>query len=574
VKPPTFRRSAVLVFFAFSFFAAAAGAESLRVDLDSRLELAGAVDWLAAAKSTSTPDALAGSAYVRELTGRLPAPSAPDLLAPRPQWTSADRARLMLSLSPVPKLERLDALEFAEVERAGGAEPLERWLAALREFAAASKFGAAFDASRYLLDSDAERLRRKLTAASPLKALESYTGLAQPGRTLLLLSPFEASGPAPGYAKFLEDGSLALTVVIGPKASTSAPSGLEFWSDRLPAALWNELAQNQLQPLAALYADRIAQSSKLATGPDAGCAGDWRRCVEDRIARAVTLRLVAKRYGAAAATEHREGFDGDAPSPLLTALLAGLERYEMSWRRAKGAKPVPAGAGLSDFYPKLLSSLPLDDAAATPAPPRLPPASSLSPSQRRRIAGFLKSVAPATRDRRLRALASAAGAWAREAPRPASENAVASPPEISTAAAATAASASDELRRQGIEKFGAGQAEAALADFRAALSSAPHDAQTLASEGAILTTLGRDDEALAAYASALGSARSVGDSPSLLLAADVLSSRAAILERRGLAADAASDLEDALRTAPSDWPRGDESRRRLKLLKARVRRGH
>ncbi len=89
----------------------------------------------------------------------------------------------------------------------------------------------------------------------------------------MLLSPFQASGPAPGYAKVLDDGSISLTMVVGLSVSTSAAPVMDFWSDRLPAALWNELAQIQLDPLAALYEDRIAQSSATAK-----CPGDLRRC--------------------------------------------------------------------------------------------------------------------------------------------------------------------------------------------------------------------------------------------------------------------------------------------------------
>ncbi len=246
---------------------------------------------------------------------------------------------------------------------------------------------------------------------------------------------------------------------------------------------------------------------------------------------------------------------------MLTALLAGLERYE------KPRKPAErrGGAGLADYYPKLLAVLPLDDPGAAPAPPRLPPSSSLSPAQRRRLAAFLKEISPASRDPRLKALAAGAGAWARGTP---------APPQISTSSPSSP-SAADDLRRQGIEKYGAGQAQAALDDFQAALTTAPLDAQTLASKAAILSTLGRDDEALAAYASALESARADADSSSLLLAADILSSRA----RPSLSA-ARTPRRRLLGTSrtfpcarrPPEWPRRKDARNRLKALKARARR--
>ncbi|HEX4048996.1 MAG TPA: hypothetical protein VH309_14220, partial [Elusimicrobiota bacterium] len=136
----------------------------------------------------------------------------------------------------------------------------------------------------------------------------------------------------------------------------------------------------------------------------------------------------------------------------------------------------------------------------------------------------------------------------------------------------TAAADAASLRSEGLEDYKAGRTDAALADFQAALSTAPGDAQTLMSEAAVLADLGRDDDALAAYASALESARAAADGPALLLAADVLSSRATLLARRGRAAEAASDLEDALRTAPPEWPRRADARRRLKALTRRSRR--
>lgn len=539
------------------FSAAAAGARPVRVDLDARLELAGAADWLAAPKSSSTPDALASFPYARELAGRLAAPAAPELSAPATGWTFADRARLMLSLSPLPALERLGSADDADVERAGGAAALERRLTALRDFARASNFDAAFNASRYLLDADAANVRRRLAAAAPLASFEAYAGLSAP-RTVVLLSPFSAAGPAPGVVTIRDDGTASLTVVVGPKASTSVPSGLDFWSERLPEALWNESAQISLAPLAALYSDRIAQSSRFAAGPDGSCARDWRRCVEDQAARAVTLRLAARRYGKNEAAARRAGLEGADKSPVLAALLASLERYEKARRASK------SGAGLADFYPDLLASLPLDEPDAAPAPPRLPDASSLSPERRRRLAAFLKAIAPKTRDPRLKDLAAAAGAWARDAARalPSGNDFSSGPARISTAAASA-----DELRSRGMEEFAAGKNEAALADFQSALAAAPRDAQTLASEAAVLATLGRDEEALAADASALESARSSGGPASLMLAADVLSSRASILELRGQGRKAAADLEDALRSAPPDWPRRDEARKRLEALR-------
>jgi Flp pilus assembly protein TadD len=166
----------------------------------------------------------------------------------------------------------------------------------------------------------------------------------------------------------------------------------------------------------------------------------------------------------------------------------------------------------------------------------------------------------------LKTLAAGVGAWARS-PAAAPEESSAALPQVSTSS-----SAGEELRRQGIEKYGAGQAQAALDDFQAALTTAPLDAQTLASKAAILSTLGRDDEALAAYASALESARSDADLSSLMLAADILSSRATIFARRKDIANAVADLEDALRTAPPEWPRRKDALRRLKALKLRLRR--
>ena len=508
-------RSAALALLA----ASTVGARPLRVDLDARLELAGAADWLAEPKSSATPDALDAFPYARELSSRLPVPSAPELISSRPAWSSDERDRLLLSLSPLPALKPLDAVDDSDVELARGSNEL--WLAALRAYAHASNFDAVFNASRYLLDADAARVRRRLAAEGTLRAYESYAGLGPPELVLILLSPFASAGPAPAHVKILDDGTASLTLVVGPEISTSAPSGLDFWSGRLPAALWNEAAQLELEPLMALYADRVAQSSRLATALGERCARDWRRCALDQAALAVTLRLTARRYGKSAAAAYRLRLEGGTHSPVLTALLVSLERYERATRGAKAP-----GSGLADYFPELLAALALDDPTAAPAPPRLPDASSLSPGRRRRLAAFLKAAAPRTRNPRLKALAAAAPAWERDAERELPALDARDVPVLIS----TAASAADGLRNRGIEEFGAGKPEAALADFQAALSSSPRDAQTLASEAAVLASLGRDDDALAAYDSALAAARAQG-SPRRLVS-DLLSSREETRRRR------------------------------------------
>lgn len=465
--------------------AGAAAAPAPRVDLDARLELIGAVSWLSAPKRDAAADPLASLPYARALARRLPVPADPALTAP---LAGPERARLALSVSPLPELRELDG------GGASGAE--EARLAALRAYARDAKFAAAFDAVRYRLDADAAAARRRLAAAAPLRALEDYTGLQGPERAEVLLSPFADPGPAPGLVELLDDGSASLTLVVGPAVST-APA-LDFWSERLPEALWNESAQLQLEPLLSLYAGRVAQSSKLAAS-DARCAGDWTRCAADQLARAVSVRLTARRDGEAAAAAFRSRLEGGKRSPVLAAFLSGLVSYEASRR---GRKAVP---GLDAFFPRLLAFLPLDDPSAAPAPAALPPAASVSPRKRRRLAAFLTAAARRAADPRLKALAAAAPSWA-ESP----GNDVSAP-------------APDDPRKRGLEDFAAGRKEAALADFRAALSSAPDDAQTLASEAAVLESLGRDEEALAAYGSAIEAARAPGAPPRLL--SDLLSSR-------------------------------------------------
>lgn len=555
-----------------SFFPAAAAAFFLLLALgrakaeattrfDPRLELIGAVDALA----QTAPGASSATArldYVGELLGRLSShrtdPAVFAAHAASATWTLYDRERLILAATPLPELAATPAMAYASAMKAGGPTAVEGWLTGLRGFAASSGFSAALEGSLPRLDPDVALFRRKLEDEAVQAKIERYCGLTFQGRAAAILAPFQAPGALPGRLAVQEDGTVDAEIIVGPtppKASTTTATTPEpvFWSADVPAALWNEIGQGLLESLGRLYSARLKQRVPIPARAAWACPGDWDRCLQDRIVRAVTARLIAHAQGPQAGLDYLKRGTAQADAAAVALLYRELIRYE------KRRKKIPT---IADEYPHLLAALPAAEAGAAPAPPALPDRQFLPPAERRRLSRFLVTLPPGSA-RALRALARRSVAWA--APIPG---------EISDPLSGPAPrSSADDLDRRGLAAFEQGRMDAALNDFQAALAAAPANIQTLLDEAAALLALKRGEDAVAACTRALDLARqdrAPGSAP--LFSAEALSARASALEFVGRIDAARADLRAAVRTAPHGWPRLAETKRRLRKLSARKRR--
>lgn len=117
--------------------------------------------------------------------------------------------------------------------------------------------------------------------------------------------------------------------------------------------------------------------------------------------------------------------------------------------------------------------------------------------------------------------------------------------------------------QRGLDLFAAGKPAAAAAAFETAIQRSSGPASTYMSLFVALDAAGRS--AGPALDKAIELARADAAAPAELLA-DALSSRASLRERADKAG-AREDLEEALVTAPLDWPRRAEAKRRLASLK-------
>lgn len=171
-------------------FAAAAGASTLTVTVDPRLELLGAVRQLAVARldPARPPDPEVTAAF-----GRLKDHPAVSAYAERLGGPGPDvYGHIALYLTPPPELKwARDPAELSGdfIRRAGGRDAVERWLSQLRDFARKSGF-AAFEAGRVPRH---EALVRAASAEFAdydyLGAVERYMGRPLESRMSVLLTP-------------------------------------------------------------------------------------------------------------------------------------------------------------------------------------------------------------------------------------------------------------------------------------------------------------------------------------------------------------------------------------------------
>lgn len=126
------------------------------------------------------------------------------------------------------------------------------------------------------------------------------------------------------------------------------------------------------------------------------------------------------------------------------------------------------------------------------------------------------------------------------------------------------------FRERGILRYLVGEPGAALADFDRALELSPGDPSCLLSRGVALQSLSKREDALASYDRAMDSLKDADPMIAGELLANVLSSRASLLDEGGDPARAREDLARALKVAPDDWPRRLETLQLLRKLKAKV----
>lgn len=335
--------------------ASAAESDEIPVGLNANLELIGAAELL-----TSSTQAPAGFVrhdvpFERDASRRLAAlassPAVRLAAAFDPSFDYYTRADVITRFSSAPALEPRLVVPDMFIQRAGGRDALDGWIAALRAFSLDPAFAAYRAEEDAALEGPLAAFRASVHEADYRGKIESYTGLRFDGEYYVLLSPYLKAGGQVNSVVLKDDGRYEIQSLVGPEQSGSA---LDFRPEEFPGTAWHELAHGLLDTLADLNRAEIEANAPLEkTLPWTCYGGDWVQCVKEHVVRAVMIRLIARNYGEAAAARRLQE-EGEKRFPYLKPMIERLREYEADRKR------YPT---LVDFYPRLLSVFPAPSAA-------------------------------------------------------------------------------------------------------------------------------------------------------------------------------------------------------------------
>lgn len=307
--------------------AGAASASTLVFETDPRIELLGAVQSLAGMRDARAP---LPAAYGRELErrfGRFRGHEAVRLyreLAARYQDFGVD----MLFLTPPPDLRPSDASQPPPF--GGGEADFERFLSALRRFAAETDFAGFYAEQGAVYRSFAESARREAGSRDFPKIVEDYVGRGLDCRAHFVLAPsFSPSRgvsyilpyPDPEHGRGLR-GPYDVYVLLTPEGSAAKPSFVGSYRGLLLDELIYAFVERTWFP----YTQDPARDG-----------------LKDSLVRAIGLRLRAAACSGGPACGGRRGKKDDAATESFASRLAEYERSRDRY---------PA---LDEFYPRLLA---------------------------------------------------------------------------------------------------------------------------------------------------------------------------------------------------------------------------
>lgn len=358
----------------------------MRASLDPGIELLGTVDLLGAAQNA--PAAGRARDYAQALRRAFapyrghPAVKLNARMAKEDRDFFLRKTFLLLRSAP-PALKFNPALSATkgEAERSGTWEP---WLAAMRDFARASRFAAGLSRASRLLAPDLAALNAHLAKTDHAGRIEDYTGLPYLGRYRILFSPLCARGGILNRVWMRDDGRHEIVSLLRPDSIPDERAGGADHS--LDAGVWHELGHGVLDMTANLH-DHEEKDTPLSLGPDfrSNCR-NWLHGMREHLVRAVMLRLIAREFGEDAA-QKEFGQEEFSRLPYLASFIARLREYE----EARGRYPT-----LADFYPRLRAEFPRPPASALPAPP-VDNGRDAWPDALRRLAGPFYTQAQRTR---------------------------------------------------------------------------------------------------------------------------------------------------------------------------------
>jgi hypothetical protein len=220
------------------------------------------------------------------------------------------------------------------------------WLAALRDFAATTRFMTFLSRHQGAYSAVAGDLWKRVEG--PVTLLDDFAGVGRQ-RDVVVLGMLLADG---GYSVTLEgeDGKTQIWSLIDP---IGVAGGLPDFGagDRYPDSVWHEFAHALVDPLTEAHRAELAQSSGLLDPIRERMARlgytEWPAVVNEHIVRAVTIMLIRRKRGEEAAARALER-EVECCFSYLPPLVQWLEDYT----RRRSRYP-----SFADFYPVFLDVL-------------------------------------------------------------------------------------------------------------------------------------------------------------------------------------------------------------------------
>jgi hypothetical protein len=329
----------------------APGSESsFVIETDPRIELLGVVQYLAGSRDKRVPLPVQYGKDIERRFGRLRAHPAVKLyreLSDAHQEFGVD----MLFLTDPPELR---TGKNGPPPFGGGAADFERFVGALRRFAAESDFQGFYDAHREAYRDFAASARREAGGRDFPKIVEEYVGRGLETRCHYVLALSYAPKQGMSYIIPYPDpdrgigakGPYDVYVLLPPEAGGGAPS---FFGAYRGAAL-DELIYVFVERTYSPYMkDRPEEESALLAAPGGACRD--RGCLKDLLVRAIGLRLRDAVCAGKACDGHRQRkTDGG-----IGLFAARLSEYEGARERYPS---------LDAFYPRLFAMPPAAPAKA------------------------------------------------------------------------------------------------------------------------------------------------------------------------------------------------------------------
>lgn len=262
----------------------------------------------------------------------------------------------MLALDGPPDFAERAAPTALAVMQARGADNVREFQAAMRRFAADSKFMAFYDAHRPFYDALTSQVREAVDLPGALAALESYMGMSQPTYGLIL-SPLLQPG---GYGPRVDDGKggWVMYSIIGPAAVKDAAPVFASGS-LLQSTAWHEFGHSFVNPLTEKHLSEFTPNKRLmsalyergylkgAEGYAAGIDPDLlrRECIDEHVNRAIDARITLMHVSQEAANMQLRS---DAVNGFLFVrpIYDLLARYESNRDKYKT---------IEDFYPEIIA---------------------------------------------------------------------------------------------------------------------------------------------------------------------------------------------------------------------------